>query len=281
MLHDIGKRREARDALKRLALRRPTAWRHFVLAEWLFAEKDYYGAYRHFQTARDSDPARERATCAVNQIIRAAARNESAVLLDFDEMILEMAPHGIPGWDTFDDNQHVNNQTLDIEARALAFELEKLWPGASILPGANSVPNKPLNYLRFADLRITAANDNWGESLVGFFQHAFAGGTKPVDPALVSYRFSSGEDAVGWHRALAPLSAGEGAWRAGDAARALELNAFAAKAAPAWAEPPFRRGVYLLALGRRSDARKNLEKAAALDPARTDARSLLDEIKDR
>lgn len=282
LLRDAGRHSQARDALTRLLQSRPTALRHYTLARWLLQGKDYPGAQRHFIAARDMDGARDRASSAVNQLIRTAAARESSTLLDFDEMVKDDAPHGIPGWESFMDYQHVSWSIFFSEARLLMDALGALWPGMVILPGSVLPPLATEPYPKFVESQIEAPDDRWGASLVDYFEQALADSAKsprPRDPASASYRFHVDGDSIGWGLALAPLSAAEAAWRSGNAARALDLSAAAAKAAPLWAEVPYRRGVYQLSLGRQDEARKCFAQALALDPAKADAAARLSAIR--
>jgi hypothetical protein len=272
-LRILGRRGEARRALEDLDLRRPTAWRSFLLGEWALADGDSAEANRRFIRARDMDPDMHRAPSAANLIVRKVAVEKSLELLDLEALIDAQAPHGIPGWESFEDDCHPSERLFDAEARALGATLERLWPGISILPGSNAGPGPARNYLHYVASRITAPDDYWAESLPGFFQHEFARRSNPA--GLIDYRFESGSDGAAWRRALAPLAAGEAAWRSGDGQRALALNARAVQAAPQWGEPPFRRGVYQLSLGRRTEALKSFAKAAALAPSQTDAETVL------
>ena len=71
--HAPGRRETARRALADLVRRRPTAWRHFLLARWRTGEKEHAEAREHLLAAKDSDPARDRALEKTNALIRRVA----------------------------------------------------------------------------------------------------------------------------------------------------------------------------------------------------------------
>ncbi|MFI5351237.1 MAG: SGNH/GDSL hydrolase family protein, partial [Elusimicrobiota bacterium] len=88
----------------------------FQTARRLLRKGDYAAARGRFLAAKDLDRQHDRAAAPVNALIRAAGRDEKLVVLDFDRLVAALAPHGIPGWESFIDHVHVSTPLRTLEA---------------------------------------------------------------------------------------------------------------------------------------------------------------------
>ena len=73
-------------------------------------------ARREFRKALDLDPPRTRATTAVNDALRQAARRGGYWLLDYERILIAETPGGIPGWESFSDRCHLRRPLLRDQA---------------------------------------------------------------------------------------------------------------------------------------------------------------------
>lgn len=83
------------------------AWKDFSLGERLYDAGRYEEAFRALSRAVDEDFRRWRVFGAVNETTRGIGREKGLVVLDFERMARRRAPHGIPGWESFSDAQHL------------------------------------------------------------------------------------------------------------------------------------------------------------------------------
>ncbi len=140
---EVGKQASAARRLRGLMAKRDTALWHFELGEILYGERKYGGAYEQLRLARNLDRDNLRAADAVNDAIRAAAREGGVWLLDENELIAKASSHGIPGWGLFDDDCHLSRMNFLREAADLA----RLW-AAHGLPALAPVRPIPPPFLR-------------------------------------------------------------------------------------------------------------------------------------
>ncbi len=73
--------------------------------------------------ARDADGAPARATTAINDTIRRVAAQGGAILVDVEQAFVRASPHGLPGFDLFEDYVHPKPEGQ----RLIAFELWKTF----------------------------------------------------------------------------------------------------------------------------------------------------------
>jgi hypothetical protein len=137
-LDDAGGRPLAAIArLEKLAKTRPHPYWEFVLAMWLARAGEGERAAEHFQAAVDGEQVEpDRATSAVNDLIRRVAAEEDAVLRDTDREIRRIAAGGVPGWDVMRDHCHLQPRYAGDEARAL------LDLAAAAVPVARALPRR-------------------------------------------------------------------------------------------------------------------------------------------
>ena len=266
-LHDVGRLREAIELLLRAVGRKPSALWHFTVGDWLYHDQgDYRGAYEQLASARDLDPSRERAGTAVNDLIRRVAADERAPLFDAERLIRESAPHGIAGWETFRDPQHVKMRGFESWGadvlRLLAERGGVAAKGGWLLSPPASEPDLPLN----RDFKNIVAMCWWGKTwLVHMALHRPADVLKDGEAAVRSL----------WHdpaeQSDALLQLAEALWRSGLHRQALAFNETAARLAPTAVAPPLQRGRFFLREGERASAFREFGDAAAGDPRNPEA----------
>jgi tetratricopeptide (TPR) repeat protein len=176
-LADTGQTKKAIKELKEAAAAKNSALWHFQLGYLLYQEGSYPEAYSELTLARDLDPSRHRASGTVNSFIRRIASEEHLGLLDAEQLIHDQAPHGIPGWESFYDNQHVDSASFDYEALTLRELIQRRYISPKMFsPGDNPVPNFPTitPSLSFADrLRwalISLSDSSSWQSLIYMLQ---------------------------------------------------------------------------------------------------------------
>jgi len=278
--YDLGHRDEAIVALRRLVDEHPSAIFEFQLADWLYQRGDYAEARRRFDHARDIDEMRFRASTAINEHIRAAAR-PPVILRDTEQALAESAPHGIPGWESFLDNCHLSTG-LDAEGVALLATLPGAEPCARVMSESRerqTFDNSLNGLIAQAAASTGARAAAWWANLPYF-----------VADALARY----GPDAVHWldeditadgftrldpaKQSEALTAIAEGFWRAGQRDRAAELNE-RARAQPAAASAWVQRGRWWVRLGRSAEALAAFETALQAVPSQRDAAYFAQRLK--
>lgn len=279
-LHLTGRRPEAIGKLRMLLREREAALWHFELGDWLLQAGDAAGARKHLLLSRDRDEDRNQATTEVNGLIRRAVEAEGGWLLDLAELIASRAPDGIPGWESFDDEQHVSGRLFDVEAAAL-LDLVRLRGGPAPAPprrDAGPGGTQPFeDFLDYAVQNVVHYDNPFARALAFKLEYALRSGEPGLKENLevwVSTRArvpAATPAASSLWRGVILLRAAEGFWRAGDRPEAWRLNRVVARGYPHWEEPHVQRGLFLLAGGRTSAAGRAFRRALALNPARTDA----------
>ena len=254
-LHDLGRAREAVELLVGELGRRPSALWHFTIADWLYHDrKDYRGAYEHLAAARDLDPARKRISTAVNALIRRVAADERAALVDADQRIRDLAPHGIAGWETFSDPQHLIMYYFE----SWGLEVLSLTDhgGTAAKGGWPAVPPEPELPL---DLYLRSNIAIWWDKtwIVQMAIRRPADVLKDGEAAVRSLWHSPGEQSD------ALLQLAEALWRSGFHRQALSFNETAGRLAPAAGAPPLQRGRFYLRAGERALAGREFRNALA------------------
>ena len=273
-LYLTGQKESAIRKCRQLLSRKPEPWWNFQLGEWLYQAGRYAQARRRLIAARDMDAWRQRASSVVNGLIREVAGEKRLVLFDFDRMISKSAPHGIPGWDNFKDNQHVLNSCVRIESAEclrvlgdmrgsqpspIEFDDWRLKPEADILlPLLRMIP---LDYesLRTAFVYMAQAH----------LSHFLAGG----EEALRTLYCRPEETA------LLLSYVGEAFWIAGLRARAMRINDKARQLAPEESEFCLQRALFHLGSGEKSEAARWLRQALRLHPKQGEARFYLKKLE--
>jgi tetratricopeptide (TPR) repeat protein len=92
---------------------------HYYLAKLLFAAGRWEDARREFIAALDGDYP-DRCSPAKNAVIRRLAAEEGAALADLEGLFTAVAPHGLPGWESFVDNVHWSHRFDGAAARVIA-----------------------------------------------------------------------------------------------------------------------------------------------------------------
>ncbi len=119
---------DAASALSRLETARALAPSyadiHFQLGRAYEALGRWDDARREYVKARDTDAAPSRAPSAFNDAIRRIAAEKGAILVDVEAAFLKASPHGVPGFDLFEDYVHPKPEGHRIIAHELfsAFE---------------------------------------------------------------------------------------------------------------------------------------------------------------
>lgn len=264
--YDSGRRREAAAALARALRRRPSALWHFVLGDWLLREGDEAGALRNLLLARDLDPSRRRASSAVNDTLRATAAAEGLRVFDGERWLSRRAPHGIPGWESFIDNQHASAAIFRVWAGDCLALLGAEKPQKSAGPDGPppSDPAPPEIALRSA-WGMASADPRTGSSVIYLAEQRF----DPARPISDEVLRSIEADAAG--RARLRLYLAEGAWRSGGRSAALAMNDLLRRQEPGWADPDVQRGLFMLESGRSDAAASSFREALRKSPGRKDA----------
>jgi tetratricopeptide (TPR) repeat protein len=258
-LYRSGRRRQAIVAMTRALELHPSALGHFVLGDWLLRQGDAPGARRHLLLARDLDPSRTRASSDVNAALRAAAAAEGMRVFDAERWTSRRAPNGIPGWESFVDNQHVSVALFRLWADEC---LKRLGWAAGRAPRIEALSSR--NALLWAWGMTN--NDPTAQSSVIYLAEQRFGPTNPITDADVG---AATDDPVQQSRILLFLA--EAAWRTGRRGEALEQNELVRRREPRWADPEVQRGLFELESGRPQAAAAFFQEALRKDPAKTDA----------
>lgn len=237
----------------------------FQLARTLTKKGLYAEALARYVAARDEDICPLRASSKIQQIVRTVAAERSVPLVDFDNLLRESSPHGLPGADFFVDHVHPNlkaNRLLAIEiARVLTEESIVALPvdwRTSVLPRAEQSVNAAIDPRRHAgELRTLSRMLDW----LGRPDQAIARAMEAID--------------------LDPSSAETLAWlgelqcRRGDAYTAADSLRRAVAINPDSDVFHCQLAAALSLAGRDDDAKVHLAKSLALNPTNADAHAAL------
>jgi len=275
-LYLTGQKESAMRKCRLLLSRRPEAWWNFQLGEWLYQAGRYPQARRRLIAARDEDAWRQRASSAVNDLIREVAGQKRLILFDFERLASESAPHGIPGWESFDDDQHVSQSYSKSEAA----ECRKIWEAPSG-PQVRSRPRdvngsarQPLREILSVALRKIPLDRESTRTAVAYLAQAHLPGF-----------LSGGEESIRalrrtpWETALLLSYVGEAFWNAGQQARAVRLNDEARRLAPEESEFCLQRARFHMASGEKPEAARWLRHALRLRPDQGEARFYLNKLE--
>ena len=105
---------------------------HFYLGKAYFETGDNARARHHFVKARDLDPMPWRATSAIQQSIRRAAKEQGAVLCDVEGAFRARSPGGSIGWELMDDHVHPTLQGQALLARTIVESLVERTDALSV-----------------------------------------------------------------------------------------------------------------------------------------------------
>ena len=248
-LYLTGQKESAIRKCRQLLSRKPEPWWNFQLGEWLYQAGRYAQARRRLIAARDMDAWRQRASSVVNGLIREVAGEKRLVLFDFDRMISKSAPHGIPGWNNFKDNQHVLNSVVWAESAECLRVLGNVQ-------GCQQIP------IEFDDWRLKPETDILLPSLRMILEEALRTmHCRPEETALLlSY-------------------VAEAFWTSGLRARAMRLNDEARRLAPGESELCLQRALFHLGSGEKTEAARWLRLALKLRPDQGEARFYLSKLE--
>ena len=248
-LYLTGQKESAIRKCRLLLSRKPEAWWDFQLGEWLYQAGRYAQARRRLIAARDMDAWRQRASSVVNGLIRDVAWEKRLVLFDFDRMVSKSAPHGIPGWNNFKDNQHVLNSVVWAESAECLRVLGNVQ-------GCQQIP------IEFDDWRLKPETDILLPSLRMILEEALRTmHCRPEETALLlSY-------------------VAEAFWTSGLRARAMRLNDEARRLAPGESELCLQRALFHLGSGEKTEAARWLRLALKLRPDQGEARFYLNKLE--
>ena len=251
-------------------------------------------AREHYLRAVDDDPELFRAARVVNALIREMSVSEGFVLRDTERDVHRIAPHGIPGWESFDDHCHLNAEGLRREATAV---LTVSTPEGSCL--ADRVPPVRRNgevereggpyrarIRRMFDFVSDARNlegarawcsqltavTTWVVSAVPSEGRTLAAFLGQMD----AYRNTPPD-----RRAYCALAIADGLHRSGYQTEAVALASEASRFAPndvVRAEAWFQLGVLNLREGRRDQATERFRASCVADASRRDCRVYLQRL---
>ena len=274
-LYWSGRKEAAMRGCARALARRPDAWWEFQLGGWLYRAGRYGEARRWLVAARDDDPRLQRASNVANGLIRSVAKEKGFVLLDFERLVLRSAPHGIPGWESFLDAQHVITPFFWREASECLNRLSKTGqaPWTQIPADDRTFMTIYRSALAAFDISIPAdaavlpagisrlAQAHLQELIAAGDTAARAAGD---DPAMQAIVLSGMADAL---------------WTTGSRGQALRLNDAARGLAPRDAELCVQKALFLLDSGAKGEAVGWLRRALQLRPDHAEARFYIDRIK--
>ena len=117
----------AAEALRRVLGEAPDHARaHWLLAAALHASGDFDEAADHYRKSVDLDPMPWRATKSQNDAIRAAGRDDGAVLCDVQRVFRDHSEGGSVGWELMDDHVHMSLRGQALAARAVVGALVEM-----------------------------------------------------------------------------------------------------------------------------------------------------------
>ncbi|HOW28334.1 MAG TPA: hypothetical protein PK876_07520 [Elusimicrobiota bacterium] len=281
-----GRTREAIPLLEHHLSHHDLLETHFRIGNWYLKEGLTEKAYGHLQSIVGNEPLRDRATKALNDMIRSISAEKGFVLFDVEKDIRAIASNGIPGWDLFFDNCHVDRNALRWEAaRCLDIIDSNIWkivpedvrtPARPFVPKKNDVYADPAVYYSFP---LTEETSYWTKYL--FESSRRSGDTEQIIERFMEYKKRSGgasfSDA---NMAHYYLEFSKGAHMADQTQTALDYAKIAARLSPGWGNPHYYMGVYHLQSQNRPEARRSFKKTLELDPDNTTARYFLQKLED-
>lgn len=266
--HESGRRGAAIERLRALVAQRPAPLWRFRLADWLARAGAWEEAKPHFEAARDEDPAQLRAPSSLNGLLREAAKEPGVSLLDLERLVEAQAPHGVPGWESFSDPQHVKPFMIEREARA-CFEHLRRRLGPAFPPGQAAPPapgrprpEEPAKLLVRMRWMLRAPSPSVRAAFIDM-----------AEANLESFRRKLDDDILGdraEERASILACLAEAFWRSGDRAAAAALNDRALRDHPSSADALGQQGLFAFRSGRRSEALRWFNEAFLADPSRRD-----------
>ncbi len=273
-LYLTGQKESAIRKCRLLLSRKPEAWWDFQLGEWLYQAGRYPQACRRLIAARDEDAWRKRASSAVNDLIREVAGQKRLMLFDFERLASKSAPHGIPGWESFEDAQHVSQSKSEVA------ECWKIWksPSGSQVQSksrdVNEFTRQPLGEILLAALRMISLDQESSRTAFAYMARAH----------LTEF-LSGGEDVIQALRrtpretALLLSQVADAFWAGRHRARAMRLNDEARQLAPGESEFCLQRALFHLNSGEKSEAARWLRLALKLRPDQGEARFYLSKLE--
>jgi len=111
---------------------------HFLLGRAYEARGRWEDARKAYATARDADAKPTRAESAINDIIRRLARERSGILVDIERSFQQSAPHGLVGFDLFQDYVHPKPEAHQL----IALELWKSLQERGLLGAARKADDE-------------------------------------------------------------------------------------------------------------------------------------------
>ena len=258
---------------------------NYQVAQWLFGKGEYDAAAKRFRAARDLDRQHDRAAASVNARIRATGSEEKLVVLDFERMVTALAPHGIPGWESFIDHVHVTAPMVMFEAAASWRECCRMLQR---IPPAGRLPSPPWVLTDWREYALVAARmqlpyqNQRSVAVRSLFSDELRLNEREFVPLLNGIladeaNFKPSRDPA-FSRARLALNAADAFFWAGrslDAARYIDL---AHRSAPRWAEPYVQSGLIAVRGRDAEKARAAFEKALALEPGRRDAALFIERL---
>lgn len=255
------------------------AFGHFYRAKALDRLGRREEAAAEYRLAADANDPGERTSPARNAIIRRVAKEEGAILADLERAFSAAAPAGVPGREMFRDPCHFR---LPYYALASSVILEA-WTGKRIPPAGVSAPGldpkverSEIVYSAIAKSFIAPKDALWDEA-VNMFQVALE-----TDPVLVeSVVWSDARLAevfdkpwfadfktadIGPLRHQVMIHLAEAYRRMNRNGEALRCYEAAERSEPGRYQAALGRAVALARLGRKSEARAALERAARVWP---------------
>ncbi len=274
-LYWSGRKEAAMRGCARALARRPDAWWEFQLGGWLYRAGRYGEARRWLVAARDDDPRLQRASNVANGLIRRVAEEKGLVLLDFERLVLRSAPHGIPGWESFLDAQHVITPFFWREASECLNRLSKTGQAPW-----TQIPADDRTFMTIYRSALAAFNINIPADAAvlpaGISRLAQARRQELIAAGDIAARAAGDDPAM---QAIVLSGMADAFWEAGLRERALRLNDEARGLAPRDAELCVQKALFLLDSGAKYDAAGWLERALQLRPDHAEARFYLDRIK--
>jgi len=261
--YDSGHRKEAITLLTLALDTHPSALWHFTLGTWFYREGTWQKAYAQLILARDVDPARLRASTAVNSLIRRAAVRDGAMLVDAEQIIENQAPHGIPGWKNFHDTQHVKYRNFQELAHFCALQLmDRGWSGLTPKTYRSAPLSPPLRYSEIANvfhMLPQPAPSGWRS--FSYFAERHLPQLRAQADSIFVRAFPDPKK-----RSAAFLGLAEALWRTGRHGEARAANKKARLIFPGWADPHIQSGFFDIQENRRADALKDFRQALTANP---------------
>jgi len=266
-LYAVGRHEEAIKTLESLVLNSPSAWWRWRLGAWLYQAGEYGQAAFFLSDARNLDQEHDRASSAVNDVIRQSAYRFGARLVDADLMIREHSPHGIPGWTSFIDCQHLDDPAFVRLAAAVLSDVNGgrtprvHVPWEKRLSLTQQLEHPPIPFWQGDSVKSSRLWLTLSYVAQARLAEVLTQGEASAEAAAPG----------GISRAIIFMAFAQACWRAGKKIQAFRFNADAARTAPGWEEPLIQRALFDLGTNRRDEAALLLRKALKMNPDRADA----------